>query len=237
MINCVIIDDIEEASDIIVSHLAFKSEIKILRTFTNSILGMEFIINNEVDLVFLDIDMPDLSGIEIIETLRAKNSFKLPKFILTTGHDEFALKGFEYGVLDYIVKPVTYRRFNQAVDRYLEYYQKQIEHNPETFLFVENEGKKLRLDFEDIVYIEGSGNYISVFKSDKRIVLLKTLTDMEQCLNPKYFMRIHKSFIVAINKIVSIANNEAQVNFKNEAINIPIGRTYKEAFKKRLGLD
>ncbi len=237
MIRCIVIDDIQEFIDIISSHIAFKKELNLIATFTNPIEAKDFMIENETDLVFLDIDMPHLSGLELIESLRAKNGIKLPKFILTTGHDEFALKGFEYGVTDYIVKPVTYKRFDQAVDRYLDYHQKQHGHKTETHMFVESEGKKLKVEFEDIVYIEGSGNYISIFKKDKRIVLLKTLSDMEQNLNPKNFMRIHKSFIVAINKIISFANNETQVSYKNEIVNIPIGRTFKEAFKKQIGID
>jgi DNA-binding LytR/AlgR family response regulator len=239
MIQCIIIDDRQEAIDIVVSHLESKPSVELIETFTNSIHGMEFIINNSVDLVFLDIDMPDLSGIELIESLKEKNGFKLPKFILTTGHQEFALKGFEYGVVDYILKPVTYKRFNQAIDRYLENYTPQKLDKPTltNFFFAESEGKKIRVDYEDIVYIEGSGNYISLFKKDKRLVLLKTLNDMEKILSSSAFMRVHKSFIVALKQIESVANNEAQIRYKNEIIPIPIGRTFKEEFRKRLKLD
>jgi two-component system, LytTR family, response regulator len=239
MINCIIIDDIEEAAEIIVSHLEFKPEIKILKTFTNSILGMEFIIKNEVDLVFLDIDMPDLSGIELIETLSLKKELKLPKFILTTGHQEFALKGFEYGVFDYIVKPVTYKRFSTAIDRYIEFFKSQSRESTQndTFFFAETEGKKVRINFDEILYIESAGNYVSIHKVDKRHVLLKSLAEIEQMLDPKIFMRIHKSFIVAFNHISSVTNSEVYIQHQKDNIAIPIGRTYKDEFRKRLNLD
>ncbi len=239
MISCIIIDDKQDAIDIIVSHLTAKSDIKLVNTFTSSIQGLDFIIQNQIDLVFLDIDMPDLSGLELIEYLKAKTGFILPQFILATGHEEFALKSYDYGVIDYIIKPISFKRFNQAVDRYLESLvnKKLVLANQDTFFFAETEGKKIRVDYEDILYIEGSGNYISLFKKDKRLILLRTLNDMEQMLNPNNFMRVHKSFIVAINKIISFANNEIQVTYKNEIVNIPIGRTFKEVFKKRLGLE
>jgi two-component system, LytTR family, response regulator len=238
MIQCIIIDDRQEAIDIVISHLESKPEIHLVKIFTNPILGLDFIINNTVDLVFLDIDMPQLSGIELIESLKEKNGFKLPDFILTTGHQEFALKGFEYGVIDYILKPVSFKRFNIAVDRYLNAKAtKTIESKGDDgFFFGESEGKKIRIDIEDIIYIEGSGNYISLYKKDRRLVLLRTLNEMEKMLDSNAFMRIHKSYIVAIKKIDAVTNNEAHIKYKDENIILPIGRTFKEEFMKRLKL-
>jgi two-component system, LytTR family, response regulator len=240
MITCIIIDDRQEHIDIIVIHLKSKPELKLLQTFTNSIIALDYITHNKVDLIFLDIDIPHLSGIELIESLQSISNFKLPHFILTTGHPEFALQGFEFGVVDYILKPVSYKRFHQAIERFLETKGgsiQEINSEQTEFFFAESEGKKIRVNFEDIIYIEGSGNYISIFKKDKRLVLLKTLNDMEDILNNKLFMRVHKSFIVSINHIEAYANSEAQLKYKGEAVNIPIGRTYKEAFKKRLKIE
>jgi two-component system, LytTR family, response regulator len=240
MNKCIVIDDKQEHIDIIVIHLKSKPELQLIKTFTSSIKALEYITHNKVDLVFLDIDMPHLSGIELIESLQSISNFKVPHFILTTGHQEFALKGFEFGVVDYIMKPVSYKRFHQATERYIETKTKQNQENEimnNDFFFAESDGKKIRINFEDIVYIEGSGNYISIFKNDKRVVLLKTLNDMETILNHKTFMRVHKSFIVSINHIEAYANGEAQLKYKEEVLNIPIGRTYKEEFKKRLNID
>jgi two-component system, LytTR family, response regulator len=238
MINCIIIDDRQEAIDIVVSHLESKPEIHLIKVFTNPILGLDFIINNSIDLVFLDIDMPNLSGIELIESLKEKNGFKLPNFILTTGHQEFALKGFEFGVVDYILKPVSFKRFNIAVDRYLNANEnKNIDSKEDnSFFFGESEGKKIRIDIEDIIYIEGSGNYISLYKKDRRLILLRTLSEMEKMLDSNAFIRIHKSYIVSIKKIDAVTNSEAHIKYKDENVILPIGRTHKEELMKRLKL-
>jgi two-component system, LytTR family, response regulator len=239
MKHCIIIDDKQEAIDVIVTHLQSKPKLHLLQTFLNPVEGMDFIYNNKVDLVFLDIDMPKLTGIELIDSLRLKNGFLLPDFILITGHEEYALKGYEYGVIDYIMKPVSFKRFNQAVDRYLEsketILQKKL--NDISFFFGEAEGKKIRIDIEDIIYIESESNYINIFKKDRRIVLLRSLNEMEELLGQQNFIRTHKSFIVALKQIESVTNNEAFIKYKGESIAIPIGRTFKAEFKKRLKLN
>ncbi len=238
MKNCIIIDDKQESIDILVHHLKSKPQLHLLHTFLNSVEGMDFIYNHKVDLVFLDIDMPKLTGMELIDSLRLKNGFKLPDFILITGHEAYALKGYEYGVADYIMKPVSFKRFNQSIDRYIE---NKVE-KPQTFeqeidfFFGESEGKKIRIDVDDIIYIESEGNYVNIFKKDRRIVLLRSLNMMEEFLSPKNFIRTHKSFIVGLKYIDAVNNHEVFIKYKGETVKIPIGRTFKSSFMKRLKL-
>jgi DNA-binding LytR/AlgR family response regulator len=239
MIKTVIVDDVSAFIDVVIHHLSHKSEFHVVHTFTSAIEALEFLSQNEIDLVFLDIDMPDLSGLDLIESLKNKTKIRLPQFILITGHQQFALNGYEYGVIDYIVKPYTYKRFSQAIDRFIEYYelQRKAEGTDMDFFFTDSDGKKVRINFEDIVYVEGSGNYIHIYKKDKRIILLKTMNEIAQILDSKSFIRVHKSYILSLNHIEAIANGELQIKYKNDLVNIPIGRTHKEEVKRRLGIE
>lgn len=236
MIRCIVIDDQIEAIEIIVSHIKNKPELTVVSTFTNPVEALPFLENNKIDLVFIDIQMPHLNGLDFIESIRAKKGSNVPKFILTTGHDEYALSGFEQGVADYLLKPIGFKRFNIAIDRLLNNMPqapvKEIIN--QDFFFADVNGKKIKILFKDIAYIEGSGNYITVFGVKTKVLLYKSLSALHEILNQDTFLRAHKSFIVSIDYIDAVKGNELFLKMDNETKTIPIGSTYKDTILSSL---
>ena len=230
MISCIIIDDQIEAIEIIESHVKNKKELTLLKTFSNPLEALSFVEKNKVELVFIDVQMPHLNGLDFIESLRAKKGSDIPKFILTTGYDEYALSGFEQGAVDYLLKPVGFKRFNIAIDRIISNLPKQETNisNPLDFFFAEVNGQKVKLSFNDIAYIEGSGNYITVFGVGIKALIYQSLNGIQEVLNNGHFIRVHKSFIVSINYITAIKGNDALIQYDGISKTIPIGATYKD---------
>ena len=236
MITCIIIDDQEEAIGIIADHVANKQELKLVKTFTNPLEAMQFVEKNKIDLVFIDIQMPHLNGLDFIETLRSKNGANIPKFIFTTGYNEYALSGFEHGVSDYLLKPIGFKRFNIAIDRLLSNWVKPVTSATPTndFFFADVDGKKMKINFKDVAYIESSGNYITVFGNNLKVLLYKSLSSIQEVLSPEDFVRVHKSYIVSIHYIDAIKGNEIFLKIDGKSKDIPIGATYKDAILAKL---
>jgi DNA-binding LytR/AlgR family response regulator len=237
MITCIIIDDMKDAAEIIELHLESKTEFELKAIFNKPLEALTYILNNNIDLVFSDIEMPRMSGLDLIERVRAESKRHIPAFILTTGFGEYAIQSYEYNVVDYIMKPITLKRFNVAVDKYLNNnpIQTRSDIEQEDFLFVEHEGKKVKINFEDIIYIESAGNYISIQKYNQRIVVYRTLQSIIDIIDPKLFMRVHKSNVVAIKHIVALKNGELIMQSENQK-NILIGESYKKLVMKRLNI-
>jgi two-component system, LytTR family, response regulator len=239
MISCIIIDDQLEAINVLKIHINAKDNLDLKATFTSPVEALNFLEKNELDLVFVDIEMPIINGLELIETIQAKRGIKIPKFILTTGYDAYALKSYQFGVIDYLMKPVTFKNIVAAVDKYIAILGNTLKPQASDiqYFFVEHEGKKVKIEPSEIVYIESAGNYISIFCNDKRVVLYKTLNEIEDKLNSPAFIRIHKSFIVSIGLIKAITQTELDVMYQGKVINLPVGRTYREQLKQKLHLD
>jgi DNA-binding LytR/AlgR family response regulator len=236
MIQCIIIDDSEDAIKLLTKHIGSRPDLNLLTTFTDPTEALAYMADQKVDLVFIDIHMPEISGLEVIEILQAKKNIKLPHFILTTGHSEYAVESYDYGVTDYILKPVTFKRFSMAIDRYLSkrIIPDESELEKDDFFFAELEGVKTRINFADIVYIEGAGNYISLYTLAGRIVLHKTILSITELLDAKRFIRIHKSILVSINYIKGIRGNDLFLNYQGKQVEVPIGVTYKKTLIERL---
>ncbi len=231
MISCIIIDDQKEAIEILTSHVKNKAELNLLDAFTNPLEALIFIENNMVDLVFIDVQMPHLNGLDFIETVRLKNGNNIPKFILVTGYDKYAIEGFEVGVIDYLMKPISYKRFNISVDRAINNFFGNDNKNNTTntdFFFAEHNGKKVKTNYSDIAYIEAGGNYITLFGDNIKILLYKSMTSMHEMLPTGDFIRIHKSYIVSISNIVAIKGNEIYIKLDKSNVNLPIGAAYKD---------
>jgi DNA-binding LytR/AlgR family response regulator len=231
MINCIIIDDQKEAIEILTSHVKNKAELNLLGAFTNPLEALIFIENNKVDLVFIDVQMPHLNGLDFIETIRLKNGNNIPKFILVTGYDKYAIEGFEAGVIDYLMKPISYKRFNISVDRAISNFFGNDTKNNSTntdFFFAEYNGKKIKINYSDIAYIEAGGNYITLFWDNIKILLYRSLSSMQEILPATDFIRIHKSYIVSISHIEAIKGNEIYLKLGNANTNLPIGAAYKD---------
>ena len=197
---------------------------EICGTSTDPIEAFNQLKTLQPDLVFLDIEMPDLSGLELIESIEIK-----PEVIITTAYREYAVEGFELNVLDYLVKPIPLKRFLKAIDKFLQ--QRTIQNDEAEIpghLFVKADRKTIKIDFDDILYVEGVKDYVKIVLPNQKILTKVSVGNFHKMLPQKQFLRIHKSFIVAKNKITAFTAHDVEIG----KIEIPIGRVYKEAFLK-----
>lgn len=226
MINCLIVDDEQHAIDILVHYVSQTPYLHLVGTSTNPIEALQIVATQDVDLVFLDIQMPELSGIDFIKAIKGKT-----KVILTTAYSEFALEGYELDVVDYLLKPVRLPRFLTAVQKVVKQMEGSGEGHPEEleddYIFVktESKGKLLKINLADIDYIEGMKNYVAVHCGPKKTLVYTSMKELEERLPHKSFLRVHKSFIIAVNKITGIEGN--MVRLKDVPSEILIGENYK----------
>ena len=223
-ISCIIVDDESMARDIIATHLSRIKNIEVVAQCKNAIEAFNFINNNAVDLIFLDINMPEISGIAF-----AKSINKSIKIIFTTAYRDYAVEGFDLQAVDYLLKPIPFERLLKAVNRYFEVntVQSNIQLKPtdhNDFIFVRSERRMLKITFSDILYIESLSDYIKIHLTETCVVTRETISAIEAKLPQKDFLRIHRSYIVSLAKIQSFTNEEITVNRKA----LPISRSYKK---------
>lgn len=229
-LNCIIVDDEPLAQEIIERYIGSMNELTLIKKCSNALEAFEVLHTENIDLLFLDISMPVISGIDFLRSL--KNA---PAVIITTAYPDFALQGYELDVTDYLVKPVSMERFMKAVNKAIERKKStQVIHNPvqikADYLFVKSEQKLVKVKFSEIEFIEGMKDYVKIFTPQKVIVTLLTMKFFETNLPPSEFIRIHKSYIINVEAIKSISGNE--VEMKNQKL--PIGGIYKENLLKRI---
>lgn len=228
MIRAIIVDDelvSRESLDYLLKKMA---DVELLQQFSSALEAREFLSNNEVDVIFLDVEMPDLTGMEFLATVS-----DLPTVILTTSNPAYAAEAFEHRVLDYIVKPVNLKRLNLAMERIREERKEKPEEAKEGEIYVRSDRKFLRLEVESIAFIETMDDYLIIhMKSGEKHITHSTLSNMEERLPNASFQKVHRSFIVNLSAISSI--EEAKLNI-GKAI-IPISRAYRPVLKNRLGL-
>ncbi|MFD2288981.1 response regulator [Pedobacter petrophilus] len=231
MINCIVVDDEEHAIEVIQHYLKSVTAIEILATFTNPIDALSFLSSNPVDLIFLDIHMPGISGIEFIQTMNNRDAL----VILTTAYKEFATAGFDLDVVDYLVKPIPLPRFLQAINKAQKIINTQKnsiitnhQHNDYFMVKTEAKGKMLKINISEIDFVEGMKNYVAFHHNGIRTLALLTMKDVEENLPKAQFLRVQKSFIVALNRIISIDGN--RVILKGISTEILIGDTYRKDF-------
>ena len=229
MINCIIIDDEQDAIDILTHFVKRVPTLQLVGTTTNPLEGLHMLAEQKVDLVFLDIQMPELSGIDFIKAINGST-----KVILTTAYSEFALEGFELDVVDYLLKPIPFPRFLSAVQRAIRQVQPMPaetakEEEEEEYLFVktESKGKFLKITLADIDYIEGMNNYVAIYQGGRKTLVYTNMKDLEERLPQKKFIRVHRSFIVPITRIAGVEGNQVLLKDVKEAI--LIGESYKPA--------
>ncbi|GAA3612423.1 LytTR family DNA-binding domain-containing protein [Flavivirga amylovorans] len=223
-ISCLIIDDEHIAREVIETHLKKIPNIKIIASCSNAIEAFSHIRNNNIDLVFLDINMPEISGISF-----AKSINKDIKVIFTTAYRDYAVEGFELQAVDYLLKPVSFNRLLKAVNNYFDIYSESkntaIEStNNNDFMFVRSDRRMIKINFDAIIYIESYSDYIKIHLADNTIITRETISAIEGKLPPKKFIRIHRSYIISINNIASFTNEEIIINKKS----LPISRSYKK---------
>jgi two-component system LytT family response regulator len=229
-INCIAIDDEPLALSKLESFVARVPGVNLLRTFDNAVEAMGWLNENRVDLVFLDIQMEQLTGIQFLEATGLNCSI-----IITSAYDQYAIKGFELNVTDYLLKPFPFQRFLMAVNKVMERVSQKAEARKEEeennrYIFVKTEYRLEKVDIEDIIYIEGMKDYLRIVCSRKKIMTLQSFARLEESLPPKKFCRIHKSFIVALDKIESIERGVVLIADQR----IPVSNTYKDIFYARI---
>jgi DNA-binding LytR/AlgR family response regulator len=233
--KCLIVDDEPLAIDALSMLIQKFEDLEIAGVCSDAYQAHEFLRTHKVDLMFLDIQMPEISGINFLESLASP-----PPVIFTTAHRDYALDAFELNVIDYLLKPISQQRLMKAINKYYQLttgrdrIREEIpkrEGALEQFLYVRADRKTVKIPLEDILFIEGLKDYVRIITTDQNIVTHKSLSDLEQTLPDSAFSRIHRSYIVALNKITSFTAEDIEIG-KEE---IPIGRTYKNAVLKKLG--
>src|ERR1700688_3362908 len=234
MIRCLIVDDEPLALHILEDYMSKIPFLQLIKATTNPIEALTLVQTGNVDLVFLDVQMPVLTGIQFLRISNGK-----AKVILTTAYSQYALEGYELDVIDYLLKPIAFDRFFKAVQKAQAIIQPsakteiKMEAAPQSdflsdFIFVKTEHKIQKVYLNDILFIEGLKDYISIFTPAERIITLQNMKKMEDALPEKHFIRVHKSYIVSINKIDSIERSRICIRDKI----IPVGDTYREEFFK-----
>ncbi|WP_299251781.1 LytTR family DNA-binding domain-containing protein [uncultured Aquimarina sp.] len=229
-ISCIIVDDESTARDIIANHLAKIDRIEVIATCNNALEAFNHINSQKVDLIFLDINMPEISGISF-----AKSINKEIKIIFTTAYREYAIDGFDLHAVDYLLKPISFERLLNAVNNYFEIHHKAspvktLEVKPNDFIFVRSDRRMKKVDFSEIIYVESYNDYLKIHCDNATIVTRETISNIEAKLPIQQFMRTHRSFIISINRIDSFSNEELVLNNKS----IPISRNYKTEVLNRL---
>jgi two-component system, LytTR family, response regulator len=234
-INCIIVDDEPLAHEVLTDYVNKIPFLNLLACFDEAFEALHFVQQQKVDLVFLDIQMPGLSGIQWLKSL-----VKRPEVIFTTAYDAYALQGYELNALDYLMKPIPFERFMQAIHKVEEkLLAKKVEEKPSStavlsaspdFIFVKTEYRIERVNLSEILYVEGMKDYLSFQLTKGRLLSLMNFRQAEELLPAENFIRVHKSYLVALDKIESIERLRIRIG---EQL-IPIGETYKDKFYDRL---
>lgn len=236
-INCIAVDDEPPALAQMEDYIKRVPFLNLLKTFDNGLETLDFLKNNEVDLVFLDIQMEGFTGIQLLNTLKKK-----PSVIFTTAYDRYAIQAFDLDVSDYLLKPISFERFIKAVEKVYDGINSQKKvtpvvtvneahtHEEKTFMFVKTEYRMQRVDFKEILYVEGLKEYLIVKTITGRVITLQNFKTMEEALPESNFIRVHKSYIVALDKIEYIERNRIKIADQL----IPIGDTYRKIFFEKL---
>ena len=226
MISCIIVDDEPHAIEVLEHYAKQTPHLELVASFTNPIEALQLLVQRKVDLVFLDIQMPEISGIDFIRAIHGKS-----KVIMTTAYSEFALEGYELSVIDYLLKPVRLPRFLAAVQKAVEQITAMDnslhKENSDDYIFVktESKGKLLKINLADIDFIESLKNYVAIHRGGQKTLVHTSMKELEERLSKKQFIRVHKSFIIPISRITGIEGN--LVRLKNVSTEILIGENYK----------
>ena len=233
MINVIIVDDEPLAQDVLETYIEKIPELHLVQKCNNAFEANEALKSHSIDLMFLDIQMPQLTGIDFLKTLN-----KPPLVIFTTAYSNYAIEGFELNALDYLLKPISMERFLKAVNKAMDQLDLQhrdkapVSHSEPTekteFIFVKADKKLVKVNFEEILYIEGLKDYVIIRTDKGRIITLQTMKSLEDKLPVSQFKRIHRSYIVNIGKINAIVGNMVEVIGKNVAKHLPVGKNYRD---------
>lgn len=231
MIKCIIVEDERLAQQVIQSHLQKTDRCELVGICSNTAEAKELLGKNDIDLMFLDIQLPGMTGLDFLRTLEDP-----PLVILTTAYPEYALESYEYNVVDYLLKPISLERFSKAINKIIDGKlftgtPPEKEPLPGDHIFIKSNSKFFRIDFNDIIYIEGMKDYLKIHTTNNTLVTHQTMQEMEQLLPARQFIRIHKSYIVAISHIESVFGNSIEM----KKATLPVGTSYKESITRLIG--
>jgi len=229
MINCLAIDDEQLSLDLIEDNIRKIPFLNLKKKCTNIFEAIQILNSDSIDLIFLDIEMPDMNGLQMIKSLKIK-----PMVILITAYDKYAMQGYELDVIDYLLKPVPFDSFLKAANKAMEYYIRESRaekvENDKTNLFIKSEHKIIKIAISDIDYIESLKDYIKIYCNNKPILTLMSLKSIEANLPPDKFIRVHRSYIISIEKINYISRSKVFIGEKA----IPISNSYRDSITRLL---
>lgn len=219
MVNCMIIDDEPRAIEILKTYLNKVNDIQLIQTAANAIDACKHLRHQHIDLIFLDINMPEVNGFSLLDMLPEQ-----PMVIITTAYTDHALKSYEYNAIDYLHKPIRFERFIGAVEKALKWQQTRAKQPAKSYIKLKTDGIVQSIPTSNILYIQSIGNYAKVVCNNTTLITLITLKELEQKLDTQLFLRIHKSYIVNRDRIIE--TNDEEITLTNTTL--PIGKTYKK---------
>lgn len=225
--KCIIVDDEPAAHYVLINYIQRNPQLELVQQFYNGVDAMNFLRKNKIDLLFLDIDMPEITGLELLKIMPSS-----PKTILTTAYSEFALESYEYGVIDYLLKPIYFPRFLKAIDRFflMELPEQFTPEETASSVTVKVDGYFMDVELNQLLYAQSFGNYVKLITKTKTYLASATTNELQNSLPENLFMRIHKSYIVALDKIEVMDKDHVLIN----RIKIPVGITYKRELSEWL---
>lgn len=230
MLKCLIVDDEPLAVDVIAGYIPQVPFLQLAASYSNGVEALMHLKKEKIDLVFLDIQMPQLTGLQFMNLLQSRS-----QVIIVSAYNEFAIHGYEHDVTDYLLKPVSFERFYKGAEKALRLAELSFKESRQfnsDFIFVRADNKMIKVNFSDILYIEGLKNYISIYTSgNKRIITLQNMKTLEDLLPSCRFIRVQKSYIVNLEKIEAVERQRILISDKF----IPIGEAYTAAFFSRIG--
>jgi DNA-binding LytR/AlgR family response regulator len=229
MIRVIIVDDDELCISVIEDMISQLDDFICIETFQNALDAYNYLEANDVDVVFLDVEMPKMGGIELLKSLK-----KSPMVVMITSHEEFALESYEYNVTDFLKKPAEWSRFLKTIEKirkeFLDLAAQLLESSDQEHVFIKTDSKLVQLNLSQVLWVEALGNYIRVHTEEDKYTVLSTMKEIEAKLPPKDFIRVQRSFIIRVDKVKAIEDN--YIIIKNKEIHI--GNSYKEEFNKRI---
>lgn len=229
MITCVAIDDEPLALDVLTEFAGKTPGLDLKGTFTDAFMALEYLKKEDVDVIFLDIQMPQITGIQLLKSLPNP-----PLVIFTTAYSKYAVEGFNLDAIDFLLKPFAYERFLKAVNKvsdYISHKDKPAPADNTEFIFLKSDYQIVKISLSDILYIEGMDDYVKIFTTEKMVLSNMTMKDMLKKLPASNFVRVHRSYIVPLKRIESVRNKRIKLGEKL----IPVGDSYAEGFYKILG--
>jgi len=231
LIKCIIVEDEILAQNVIQSHLQKVERFELVGICNNALEAKEVLDKQEVDLIFLDIQLPGMTGLNFLRSLTNP-----PLVVLTTAYAEYALESYEFNVIDYLLKPISFERFSKTVNKIVDgrlftQVAKEKDSLSGDHIFIKSNSKFFKVNFSEIIYIEGMKDYLKIHTAEYKLVTHQTMNDMEKILPVKQFIRVHKSYIIAVTHIKSIYGNSVEM----EKATIPIGVNYKDKVMNLIG--